>query len=123
MRTGSLRRLLTPGWLALHVVAVAAVVALAGLGRWQWQRGVELGRVQNYSYAVEWWLFTAFAVFLWVKTMADSLEERDAGDVEEPAAVPAPAALQVEDDDDDDPELAAYNRHLRELHARSQGDR
>ena len=114
-----LRRLLTPGWLVLHVLAIAATAFMVGLGRWQWQRGVELDRIQNYSYAVEWWLFAAFAVFLWVKTMADSLEDRAADEDEvAPAALPPLPAPQ----DDDDPELAAYNAHLRELHARAQRD-
>ena len=113
------RRLLTPGWLALHVLALAATVSMVGLGRWQWQRGVALDRLQNYSYAVEWWLFAAFAVFLWVKTMVDALEDREEPDDVEVETPVAPPAV----DEDDDPELAAYNAHLRALHARAQQDR
>ena len=116
-----LRRLLTPGWIVLHLVAVGAVVGMVGLGRWQWERGAELDRIQNYSYALEWWLFACFAVFLWVKTMADSLEDQqEQGEDEVPAAAPAPLPAAV--DDADDPELAAYNAHLRALHARAQED-
>ncbi len=120
MRSGTYRRLVTPGWLVLHLVAVAAVVALFELGRWQWGRGVALGRLQNYSYGVEWWLFTAFAVFLWVKTMADSLEERTQEPEQGEAVAAAPTVDPAAGQDDDDPELAAYNRHLRALHAQSQ---
>ena len=112
------RRLLTPGWLALHVLALAATAFMVGLGRWQWQRGAALDRLQNYSYAIEWWLFAAFAVFLWVKTMADSLEDR----VEEDEPAPVVVVPPPSPDEDDDPELAAYNAHLRALHARSQQD-
>ena len=121
---GALRRLVRPGWLVLHLVALAGFVVLVGLGRWQWQRAAELGRLQNYSYALEWWLFAAFAVLLWLKTMADTLEEAAeaaGGRAPEPVAaapVPTPAL-----DDDDDPELAAYNRHLAALHARHQEER
>ena len=118
----ALRRLVRPGWLVLHLVALVGFVGCVGLGRWQWQRAEELGRIQNYSYALEWWLFAAFAVFLWVKTMADSLEEPDddlGAETEQAVALPP----VTEQDDEDDPELAAYNRHLRELHARAQGDR
>jgi DNA-binding transcriptional regulator of glucitol operon len=114
-----LRRLLTPGWLALHAAAAVVVVGLVGLGRWQWHRALETHRFQNYSYAFEWWLFAAFAVFLWVKTMADSLEDAP----EEPEGEPVPVAPLALVDDDDDPELAAYNRRLAELHARDQADR
>jgi DNA-binding transcriptional regulator of glucitol operon len=114
-----LRRLLTPGWLALHVVALAGFLALVGLGRWQWHRALETHRFQNYSYAFEWWLFAAFAVFLWVKTMLDTLEEAAAPP--EPAPVPvAPPPPPTQAEEDEDPELAAYNRRLAELHARDQ---
>lgn len=118
------RRLLTPWWIALHLFAVVSVVALVGLGWWQWSRGVALDRVQNYAYGIEWWLFAAFAVFLWVKTAVDALEDpaEDQDAAAEPEPAPAlPVAQQV--DDDDDPELAAYNRHLAALHARAQQER
>jgi len=119
---GALRRLVRPGWIALHLVALVGFVALVGLGRWQWQRAVELGRVQNYSYALEWWLFAAFAVFLWLKTMADTLEEATEADDEQPAPAPPAAVAPVVVDDEDDPELAAYNRHLAALHARHRAE-
>ncbi|MCW2777676.1 MAG: hypothetical protein JWN17_1401 [Frankiales bacterium] len=119
-----IRRLFTPGWLALHLVAVAAFVVLVDLGRWQWHRGVTRHSVQNYSYAFEWWLFAAFAVFLWVKTMADSLEDAGTPPAEPETVAPVVAPVPVVvDDDDDDPELAAYNRRLAELHAADQASR
>ena len=117
----ALRRLVRPGWLVLHLVALVGFAGCVGLGRWQWQRAEELGRIQNYSYALEWWLFAAFAVFLWLKTMADTLEDAAAPDEEQaseparPTAAPAPVV-----DDEDDPELAAYNRHLAALHEKHQ---
>ncbi len=117
------RRLLTPGWLALHAVAAVVFVALVGLGRWQWHRALETHRFQNYSYAFEWWLFAAFAVFLWVKTMADTLEEARSPAPAEPVPLPVAPAPVVAQADDDDPELAAYNRRLAALHARDQADR
>ena len=116
----ALRRLVSPGWVGLHLVALGGFVALVGLGRWQWQRAVELDRIQNYSYALEWWLFAAFAVFLWLKTMADTLEGAPDSDVEPAPVRPAPVAAAVEDEGD--PELAAYNRHLAALHARHQAE-
>lgn len=115
-----LRRLLAPRWLALHALAVVAFVVLVRFGLWQWHRAEDTGRVQNYAYAVEWWLFAGFAVFLWVKIMIDQLEERPEAP-EQPPAPPAPPPVVI--DDEDDPELAAYNRHLAELHARSQEQR
>lgn len=115
-----LRRLLTPGWLALHLVAALVFVALVELGRWQWHRGLHTHHFQNYSYGIEWWLFAGFAVFLWVKMMMDTLD----GAGEPPARAtrpgPAPAPAPVVVDDEDDPALAEYNRRLAALHAADQ---
>lgn len=115
-----LRRLLTPGWLGLHAVAAVVLAVLVGLGRWQWHRALETSRFQNYSYAFEWWLFAAFAVFLWVKTMADTVEEPGTEPEAEPVLARAPLPVVA---DDDDPELAEYNRRLAALHALDQADR
>ena len=114
-----LRRFLTPGWLARHALAIAAVVALLATGRWQLGEGLGSGRWQNYGYAVQWVLFAAFAVFLWVKAVLDELDpsrletpERDL-----PAGQPLPVVLRQAPPpaDDEDDELAAYNRLLARL--------
>jgi hypothetical protein len=115
-----LRRLLTPGWLALHVVAVAVFIALVELGRWQWHRGVQTHHFQNYSYGIEWWLFSGFAIFLWVKMMMDTLDEAKAPQERDPLPEPVAAPVPLVVDDADDPELAEYNRRLAALHAADQ---
>lgn len=62
-----------PRWLALHVVVVAAGVTMVLLGRWQWHVAhVHHGSIQNYSYAFQWWAFTAFAVFMWLRLVHDA---------------------------------------------------
>jgi hypothetical protein len=54
------------------------------IGLWQWDKGGGDGRAwQHYGYAVQWWLFACFAVFLWVKLVLDErdpsrLEDREA---------------------------------------------
>ena len=101
------------------MLLVVSVLVLARVGLWQWDRaGGASGSWQNYGYAVQWWLFAGFAVFLWVKTVLDELDPSrtqpahdDLPPVVQPQA-PPPA-------DDDDDELAAYNRYLRSLHERS----
>jgi DNA-binding transcriptional regulator of glucitol operon len=110
------RAFLTPRWLGLHALFLAAVLVLCRIGLWQWDKGGSDGRAwQHFGYAVQWWLFAAFAVFLWVKLVLDekdpeaAAERRRTADptlpvVRQPQA-PAPA-------DDEDDELAAYNRHL-----------
>ena len=110
-----LKAFLTPRWLGWHVLTVAAVVVLARTGLWQWDKGGGDGRAwQHYGYAVQWWLFAAFAVFLWVKLVLDELdpsrvEGRGQDDPTLPQVVQPTAPAPTEDEDD---ELAAYNRHL-----------
>lgn len=113
-----MRRLLTPGWVLLHLFALAVVGGCLVAARWQWERGVELERFQNYAYGVEWAIFGAFGVFMWVKTIRDAFDpELEAADPD-PAPAPAPqpvAAAPVAEEPDD--ELAAYNAHLAWLNA------
>ena len=107
---------LTPRWLGLHVLLVVSVVVLARVGMWQWDRAqVGSGSWQNYGYAVQWWLFAGFAVFLWVKTVLDELDPTRTEPTDDglPPLVQPQAPPPAEDDDD---ELAAYNRYLRSLH-------
>lgn len=109
-----LTRFLTPRWIGWHVLAVTTVLVLVRVGLWQWREGRGDGDWQNYGYAVQWWLFAGFAVFLWVKLVLDELdpsrlEERTPQEPHLPPVVQAQAPPPAEDDDD---ELAAYNRHL-----------
>ena len=118
--------LLAPRWLALHVLVIAAGVTMVLLGRWQWHVAhVHHGSVQNYAYAFQWWVFTAFAVFMWVRVVRDALRRRG-GDLE-PITESAPGPTEPESvayrryvmprnrPDATDPELAAYNAYLAEL--------
>jgi hypothetical protein len=62
-----------PRWLALHVVVLAACGTMVLLGRWQWHVAhVHHGSVQNYSYAFQWWAFTVFALFMWLRLVHDA---------------------------------------------------
>ena len=115
-----LTRFLTPRWLGLHALLLVSLGVLGAIGAWQLDKARGAGDWQNYGYAVQWWLFAGFAVFLWAKLVLDELdpgrvesrrEERDQGHVVQPQA-----AAPVEGEDD---ELAAYNRHLAELARRA----
>jgi DNA-binding transcriptional regulator of glucitol operon len=114
------RAFLTPRWLGLHLLLMVTLVVLGRVGLWQWDRAhATSGSWQNYGYAVQWWLFGAFAVFLWVKALLDDLdpartEPDDAARL--PPVVQHQAPPPAEGDDD---ELAAYNRYLRSLHEKS----
>lgn len=133
------RSLLTPRWLLLHVLFIAATVATGFLAVWQWDRAHEAGgSFQNLGYALQWPLFGAFTIFLWIRVMRMELnrEREEAASqagtdtaaaeadtaADEPAQqrpktrrrplVPPPAPPV---DADEDPELAAYNKYLAEL--------
>lgn len=115
-----MRAFLTPRWLGLHALLVASLLVLGRVGLWQWHRAhAASGSWQNYGYAVQWWLFAGFAVFLYVKTVLDELDP-DRSEDDDVAALPPvvqPQAPPPAEDDDD--ELAAYNRYLRSLHERA----
>ncbi|MEP6600146.1 MAG: hypothetical protein ABJB98_12010 [Actinomycetota bacterium] len=130
---------LHPRWLALHALVAAACVTMVLLGRWQWQVAQHRhGAVQNYSYALQWWAFTVFALVMWVHVLrdarrADEPQPVGVGDNPLPAGVgdkPRPADGAAEPvayrryvmpqstssgTRSMDPELAAYNDYLRAL--------
>ncbi len=116
-----LRRFTTPRWLGLHALLLISLVVLGRVGWWQLDKARGAGDWQNYGYAVQWWLFAGFAVFLWVKLLLDELDpgrvearrEKDEADL---PVVQRTAPPPAEDEDD---ELAAYNRHLAELAQKS----
>jgi DNA-binding transcriptional regulator of glucitol operon len=132
--------LLAPRWVALHVLVIAAGVTMVLLGRWQWHVAhVHHGSVQNYAYAFQWWAFTGFALFMWLRVMRDAVRRR--AEQAEPAAgvepvtrsAPAPtepgpvayrrSVMPTTRPDAADPELAAYNAYLAELAERTNDDR
>jgi DNA-binding transcriptional regulator of glucitol operon len=64
---------LGPRWLVLHVVVLTACATMVLLGRWQWRVAHDHhGAVQNYAYALQWWAFTAFALFMWLRVIRDA---------------------------------------------------
>lgn len=61
-----MRRLLTPRWLLVHLLFLAAVVVTIFLAVWQWDRAHAAGgSFQNLGYALQWPLFSAFTLFFW----------------------------------------------------------
>ena len=136
-----LRRFLTPGWLLLHVFTVAAVVTMILLGRWQLMVSDRKHfNLQNFGYAIQWWLFSAFALYLWWRFVHDAVRHPEGTDgpgrpaADSADAVPAdvvgrssdgrpvtyrryvmPTAGQVGADAQDDVQTS-YNDYLRTLH-------
>jgi DNA-binding transcriptional regulator of glucitol operon len=109
-----LRRLLTVRWLVALVVTLAGAAGMVRLGMWQLGRGEQRHSIQNYSYAVEWVLFAAFAVFCFVKLLRDDGTEEEPEDTTASIVIPPPPPAAPEPEDD---ELAAYNAYLARLNA------
>ncbi len=108
-----MRAFLTPRWLGRHALLVVVVVVLARTGLWQWDKGDGDGRAwQHYGYAVQWWLFAGFAVFLWVKVVLDQLDPSRVAEREDPTLPVVVQRTAPPPADDEDDELAQYNRHL-----------
>ena len=115
-----LRLLISPRWLVRHVLLLLAAAVCFGFGRWQFHRAVDRHSILNWSYTVEWTLFALFAVLCWGWFLRDELRGPGSAEPEEPVRVYQPVAQQVTDEED--PELAAYNRYLADLHAKTSPD-
>ncbi len=74
-RTGApaaARTFFTPRWILLHVFVGAIVVTMVLLGRWQLDvSNTKHFNLQNFGYALQWWAFSAFALFLWWRIVRD----------------------------------------------------
>ena len=127
-----MRQLWTPGWLVRHAVAVACVVGFLALGWWQVRRAAE-GNVLSYAYAVEWPVFAAFVVFMWVKEVRALRREVRGepppvraprpgvdGEPTRPPVVVARPARRAAPDEPEESTLAAYNHYLAWLKANPQ---
>jgi DNA-binding transcriptional regulator of glucitol operon len=138
------RVLLTPRWLALHVLAVALVVTCGVLSYWQFLRA-EAGNGRSLGYALQWPGFGVFVIGVWFWLARDAARSAAGGGsaaapAEPPRVEPVPgrapddvvlppapstaaerAAAGPGDTGADatgDDELAAFNRLLARLHER-----
>lgn len=120
---------LRPGWVALHVFTLAAVVTMILLGRWQLHVSeAKHFDIQNFGYTLQWWAFSAFAAFFWWRIVRDHARHRagvapvapaaPAPDSSEPVAYRRyvmPSAATTDSVSDGDPVYAAYNDYLAGL--------
>jgi DNA-binding transcriptional regulator of glucitol operon len=127
---------LRPGWILIHACTVAAAVAMILLGRWQLHVSESKDfSLQNFGYSIQWWLFSAFALFLWWRVLRDAARRRDetTGTAADPTlAEPGPApdepvayrryVMPTAPAPSDDPVHAAYNDYLAGLAAKDEED-
>jgi DNA-binding transcriptional regulator of glucitol operon len=116
-----------------HLFTVAAVTTMILLGRWQLDVSESKGfSLQNFGYSIQWWLFSAFGLFLWWRVVRDAArrgaapaqDATSAGPEARPGETVAyrryvmPTAPQPTDD----PMLNAYNEYLAGLAAKDAED-
>lgn len=122
--------MLHPKWWPLHLLTVAACVAMVLLGCWQWQVAHRHhGDIRYYAYAFQWWAFTGFALLMWGRIVLDHLRRPTTEPAERVAAarpVDQPGYLAyrppAEPAGDADPERARFNAYLAELNAGNAGN-
>jgi DNA-binding transcriptional regulator of glucitol operon len=126
----AVRKVLRPGWVLGDLIVLAMVVTMILLGRWQ----LEVSNrkhfdIQNFGYALQWWAFSVFAVWMWVRVLRDAMQR--AVEETEPASQRAEAAAAAAEPvayrryvipnsadvpaPSDDAEHAAYNDYLARL--------
>jgi DNA-binding transcriptional regulator of glucitol operon len=123
---------LKPGWILFHLLIVAVAITMILLGRWQLHVSESKHfSLQNFGYSIQWWLFSAFTVFLWWRVLRDAARRRDE-ETDQTAAEPAPAehepvayrryVMPTAPQQSDDPVHAAYNDYLANLAAKDAED-
>ncbi|KGH47312.1 MULTISPECIES: metalloprotease [Modestobacter] len=110
------RRLLSPGWLFMHLVVVALFVMTFFLGYWQLTKAEAGGGAVNWSYALQWPLYGFMGLGFYLKMAKDELA-RDPADDEPGASLVLYQRPRI--DTTGDPELAAYNAYLAELNEKA----
>ena len=125
---------LRPGWVIFHLLVIALAVTMILLGRWQLRVSESKHfSIQNFGYAIQWWLFTAFGLFLWWRVLRDAYRRRIASvETHETPAEPAPVdservayrryVMPSAPQRSDDPVHAAYNDYLARLAAQDAED-
>lgn len=116
-----------PGWVLFHLLVIAAVITMIFLGRWQLHVSEHKHfDIQNFGYSIQWWLFSAFALFFWWRILRDNARRKDDGEPVETqpaAAAEEPVAyrryvMPTAPQQPSDPVHAAYNDYLAQLAAR-----
>ncbi|MBW0104072.1 hypothetical protein [Pseudonocardia sp. KRD291] len=99
-----LRLVLSPRWIAWHLLTLGAMTTCAFLAIWQWHRaGSAMGSALNVGYGLQWPLFALFFAFFWWHFL--HLEVRSLRDAE--AAAPTHEAATSVDGPDVEGERAA----------------
>ncbi len=85
---GALSLVLSPRWIAWHLLTLGAMVTCGLLAAWQWRRaGSALGSAVNVGYGLQWPVFAVFFGWMWWRMLRIELHRLR----ETPGAPPATA--------------------------------
>jgi DNA-binding transcriptional regulator of glucitol operon len=131
-----LRLLVSPRWIAWHLLALGAMVTCGFLAAWQWRRaGSAMGSAVNVGYGLQWPVFAVFFAYVWWRFLQIEIAKLPAAEPPaqpapdtQPSAGPAPVDPGLSPfayrpgrvgrvDEDENPALAEYNRMLASLAA------
>lgn len=85
---GALSLVLSPRWIAWHLLTLGAMVTCGLLAAWQWRRaGSALGSAVNVGYGLQWPVFAVFFGWMWWRMLRIELHRLH----ETPGAPPATA--------------------------------
>ncbi len=133
-----LRLVLSPRWIAWHLLTLGAMVACGFLAAWQWHRaGSAMGSALNVGYGLQWPVFAVFFAWIWwrmlrieIAKLPTAPETRRSRQRRPSRSGPSPFAYRPGRvsavDEAENPALAEYNRMLAALAAqdrRARNDR
>ncbi|BBF98900.1 MULTISPECIES: hypothetical protein [Pseudonocardia] len=91
-----LRLLLSPKWMAWHVLTLGAMVTCGWLAAWQWGRaGSAMGSALNIGYGLQWPLFALFFGIMWWRFLRMEINDLRAARADAGPAAPEPAPAVV----------------------------
>jgi DNA-binding transcriptional regulator of glucitol operon len=123
-----LRLVLSPRWIAWHLLTLGAMVTCGFLAAWQWRRaGSAMGSALNVGYGLQWPVFAVFFAWIWWRMLRIEIAKLPtAPEPPKPAEVPVasgpspfayrPGRVSAVDEAEN-PALAEYNRMLAALAA------
>ncbi|MBL8926735.1 MAG: hypothetical protein JNM77_10910 [Pseudonocardia sp.] len=123
-----LRLVLSPRWIAWHLLTLGAMVTCGFLAAWQWRRaGSAMGSALNVGYGLQWPVFAVFFGWVWWRMLRIEIAKLPAApEPPEPPELPVtsgPSPFAYRQgrvsaaDEAESPALAEYNRMLAALAA------
>lgn len=94
---GALSLVLSPRWIAWHLLTLGAMVTCGLLAAWQWRRaGSALGSAVNVGYGLQWPVFAVFFGWMWWRMLRIELQRLRETATAPPATAPSARTVSAE---------------------------